>query len=254
MSNIRLIARLDIKGPNLIKGIQLEGVRKVGNPNEFAVRYYEQGVDEILFMDAVASLYDRGVLYEIVRNTAENVFVPITVGGGIRSVEDAAEMLYSGADKIVLNTAATHRPELITEIAKRFGVQCVVLQIDAKRNVEGRWEVYRDGGRERTGIDVIDWAARGKELGAGEILLTSVDCEGMRKGFDYKLTRAVTDAVTLPVIASGGMGKVEHLVEAVGLGGADAVAMAHVLHYEKVTLAELRQYAAEHGVSVRVPA
>ncbi|MBI2236396.1 MAG: imidazole glycerol phosphate synthase subunit HisF [Magnetospirillum sp.] len=251
MSTLRLIARLDVKGPNLIKGIQLEGVRVVGDPRAFAQGYYADGVDEILYMDAVASLYNRDTLTEIVRRTAEQVFVPITVGGGLRSVEEVRDMLRAGADKVAINSAATHRPELIREVAESFGSQCMVLQIDAKRRPGGGWEVYRDCGREHTGLDVVDWAMRGQERGAGEILLTSVDREGMRQGFDIELTRAVSEAVGIPVIASGGMGSFEHLAEVVDKGLPDAVAMAYVLHYRKETLPDIRRRALERGLPVR---
>lgn len=251
MASLRLIARLDVKGPHLIKSIQLEGVRKVGDPHEFAVRYYQEGADEILYMDAVASLYDRDMLLKIVERTAEHVFVPITVGGGIRSLADAGALLRAGADKIAINSAATTRPSLIREIADRFGSQCMVLQIDAKRRPDGGWEAYRDCGREHTGLDALDWAKEGERLGAGEILLTSVDREGTRKGFDLDLVKAVSQAVTIPVIASGGMGRLEHLSEVVDEGQADAVAMAHVLHYKLFSLSEIRAHAAASGISVR---
>lgn len=251
MANLRLIVRLDIKDHDLIKGIQLEGVRKVGDPNEFAQRYYEQGADEILYMDAVASLYDRASLCDIVRRTAENVFIPITVGGGIRSLDDVREMLRAGADKVAVNSQATHRPEIISEIAEHFGSQCMVAQIDAKKRSDGGWEVYRDGGREHTGLDVVEWAARVQRLGAGEILLTSVDREGMRSGFDIELIEAVSKTVTVPVIASGGMGRLEHLVAAAKQGRADAVAMAYVLHYGKLTLGQIRETALKAGLPVR---
>lgn len=251
MRNLRLVARLDIKGPNLIKGIQLEGVRVVGDPRIFARRYYDEGADEILYMDAVASLYGRDTMQDIVRRTAEEVFVPITVGGGLRSVEDVRGMLRAGADKIAINTAATHRPELITEVARTFGSQCMVLQIDAKRDGKGGWEAYRDGGREHTKLDVVDWAIRGQELGAGEILLTSVDFEGTCQGFDVELARAVTSAVTIPVIASGGMGKYAHLVDVVKRGQADAVAIAHVFHFKKLSLSEVRTQAAADNLGIR---
>lgn len=251
MANLRLIARLDIKGPNLIKGIQLEGVRVVGNPHEFAVRYYEQGIDELLYMDAVASLYDRDMLCRLVERTARDVFVPITVGGGLRSLDDVREMLRAGADKVAINSTATLRPEIITEVAELFGSQCMVLQIDAKRSSKGTWEAYRDCGREHTGLDVVEWARRGQELGAGEILLTSVDSEGMRRGFDVELTQAVAAAVTIPVIASGGMGNMEHLFAVSEKGGADAIAMAHVLHYGKLNLADIRAQAHDRGLPIR---
>ncbi len=252
MASLRLIARLDIKGPNIIKGIQLEGVRVVGDPQAFAQRYYREGVDEILYMDAVASLYDREMLTKIVARTAEEVFVPITVGGGLRSVEDVRTMLRAGADKVAINTAATHRPEFITEVAGEFGSQCMVLSIEAKRRNDGGWEAYRDCGREHTGLDVVEWARRGQELGAGEILLTSVDHEGMCGGFDVELVRAVSDSVTTPVIASGGMGRPEDLLRVAAEGHADGVAMAHVLHYNKLGLPEIREWAVAEHLPVRV--
>lgn len=251
LRNLRLIARLDIKGPNLIKGIQFEGVRVVGDPQSFARRYYQQGADEILYMDAVASLYGRETMEDIVRRTAEEVFVPITVGGGLRSVEDVRAMLRAGADKIAINTAATQRPELIAEVARTFGSQCMVLQIDAKRNGKDRWEAYCDGGREHTKLDVVEWAVHGQECGAGEILLTSVDQEGTCRGFDCQLISTVAKAVSIPVIASGGMGSFAHLRAAALQGAADAVAIAHVLHYGKATLAELRAQAQAEGLPVR---
>ena len=209
MSNLRIIPRLDIKGSNLIKGIQLEGLRVLGDPQEFAIRYYQAGADELVYMDIVASLYGRNNLSDIIRRAAERVFIPITVGGGIRSVDDARHILRSGADKVAINTAAVARPELIGEVAQRFGSQAMVLSIEAKQVAPGKWEVYTDNGRERTGLDVIEWTQRGVELGAGEILLTSVDREGTRKGFDIELTRQVSAAVPVPVIASGGMGSIE---------------------------------------------
>lgn len=248
---IRLIARLDIKGPNLIKPVQLEGVRKVGDPREFARRYYKQGVDEILYMDFVASLYERDVLYDIVRHTAEQVFVPITVGGGLKTVDDVRAMLRAGADKVAINSAATLRPEFITEVARTFGSQCMVLQIDAKSDGRGGWEAYRDGGREHTGLDAVAWARRGQDLGAGEILLTAIDREGMRKGFDLPLTKAIVEAVTIPVIVSGGMGSFDHLAEAVEKAGVDAVAMAHVLHYGQTTIGDLRTQGLARGLKLR---
>ncbi|MSP49864.1 MAG: imidazole glycerol phosphate synthase subunit HisF [Alphaproteobacteria bacterium] len=251
MANLRLIARLDIKGPNLIKSVQLEGVRKVGDPQTFARRYYAEGADEILYMDAVASLYNRDTLTDLVRRTAEEVFVPITVGGGLRSADDVQVMLRAGADKVAINSAATLSPDLITEVAERFGSQCMVLQIDAKATRPGQWEALRDGGREHTGLDAVEWARRGEALGAGEILLTSVDREGTRRGFDVALIRAVGSVVGIPVIASGGMGTLEHLCAAVGDGGADAVAMAHVLHYGTLGIPDIRHATRARGLPVR---
>lgn len=246
----RLIARLDIKAPNLIKGVHLEGLRVVGDPNEYARKYYRAGIDEILYMDIVASLYQRNNLSEVIRRTVRDVFVPITVGGGIGSVEAAREVLRSGADKVAVNTAATKRPDLISEIARRFGTQCMVLSIEAKRKRDG-WEAYTDNGREPTGLDVVAWAKQGVDLGAGEILLTSVDREGTRTGFDVELVAAVVADVNVPVIASGGMGTADHTVAVVRDGGASAVAMADVLHYGRVGLQEIRQRAAENGIRVR---
>lgn len=251
MSGVRLIARLDIKGPNLIKGIHLEGLRVIGDPQTYATRYYEQGADELLYMDIVASLYGRNSLGDIVRRAAENVFVPLTVGGGLRSVDDVREILRAGADKVAINTAAVQRPELIREVAHVFGSQCMVLSIEAKRQSSDRWEVYTDNGRERSGRDVIEWARQGVKLGAGEILVTSVDQEGTREGFDCALVRAVSDAVSVPVIASGGMGAVGHLVDVVRRGCADAVAMADILHYGRSTIQEIREVARLDGLDVR---
>jgi cyclase len=251
VGNIRLIARLDIKGPNLIKGIHLEGLRVMGSPNEYALRYYLQGVDELIYMDCVASLYGRNHLGDIVKSAAKDIFVPMTVGGGIRSVDDATQILRAGADKVAVNTAAVANPRLITEIARRFGSQCMVLSIEAKQIDPERWEVYTNNGRERTGWDVIEWVRRGVALGAGEILLTSVDREGTRKGFDVSLVRAVTREVAVPVIASGGMGKPEDLLEVVLEGGADAVAMADILHYKRAEISEIRAAAAAAGLRVR---
>ena len=251
MRNIRLIARLDIKGPNLIKGIHLEGLRVIGSPNEHALRYYLQGIDELIYIDCVASLYGRNHLADIVKLAAKNIFVPMTVGGGIRSVGDATEILRSGADKVAVNTAAVANPMLITDIAKRFGSQCMVLSIEAKQVGVEQWEVYTDNGRERTGLDVVDWCKRGEVLGAGEILLTSVDREGTRKGFDVDLVKAVSAEVSVPVIASGGMGKAEDLLAVVCEGGADAVAMADILHYRRAEIGDIRAAAKNAGLGVR---
>lgn len=247
--SFRLIARLDVKAPYLIKGVHLEGLRKLGHPRSFSERYYHDGIDEIVYIDAVASLYQRNTITDLVRETAENVFIPITAGGGIRSVEDAKMLLQSGADKVAVNTEAVRRPELISEIANRFGSQCMVLSIQAK-HTGNHWEAYCDQGREHTGLDVIDWVRRGTELGAGEILLTSVDREGTGTGFDLDLVRAVTQAVTVPVIASGGMGRSADMIEAAE-AGADAVAMARVLHYNEVMLTDLRSQARAGGLAVR---
>jgi imidazole glycerol-phosphate synthase subunit HisF len=251
MSNVRLIPRLDIKGPNLIKGIRLEGLRVMGDPQEFALRYYEAGADELIYMDIVASLYGRNNLSDIIRRAADQVYIPITVGGGIRSVDDARHILRSGADKVAINTAAVADSTLITQISRRFGSQAMVLSIEAKQIALGRWEAYTDNGRERTGLDVIEWVQRGVELGAGEILLTSVDREGTRKGFEIDLLRQVSQAVPVPVIASGGMGSTQDLIDAAKFGLADAIAMADVLHYNRLTLHDIRNAARDGGLNVR---
>ena len=248
---VRLISRLDIKGPNLIKGIHLEGLRVIGDPQDYATRYYAQGADEIIYIDIVASLYGRSKLPEIVSRTVEEVFVPLTVGGGIRSIDDVTELLRAGADKVAINTAAVQRPELINEVSRKFGSQCMVLSIEAKKQSENRWVVYTDSGREKTGIDVVDWAKEGVRQGAGEILLTSIDTEGTKKGFDIELTKSVTDVVNIPVIASGGMGSNQHLEDAIKIGGADAVAMADILHYERSTIPIIRNAAKEAEINVR---
>lgn len=252
MKRIRLIPRLDIKGPNLIKGIQLEGLRVMGDPQKFARLYYEQGADELLYVDVVASLYNRNSLHDHIERVSRDVFVPLTVAGGIRSVDDALKILRAGADKIGINTAAINRPELISEVARKFGSQCMVLSIEAKCIGEGRWEAYTENGRERTGIDVVEWAQRAVELGAGEILLTSIDREGTREGFDTALLAAVSKTVSVPLIASGGMGLSEDVNKAVIDGDADAVAMADILHYGRSTLGEIRMAALAAGLNLRV--
>jgi imidazole glycerol-phosphate synthase subunit HisF len=250
MRNIRLIARLDVKAPNLVKGIQMEGLRKMGDPNEFACRYYQQGIDEIFYADIVASLYERNSLLDIIKRTTQDIFVPITVGGGLRSINDVTAALHAGADKVAINTAAIKTPDLITKLARRFGSQCILLSIQAKRNANN-WEAYYDNGREHSGLDAIEWAKKGQELGAGEILLTSVDREGTAKGFDINLVKAVTDVVSIPVIASGGMGELDDLKAVANEGHADAIAMAHVLHYCHYTVSEIRDYCIDAKLPVR---
>ena len=250
MPDIRLIARLDVKAPNLVKGIQFEGLRKLGDPNEFAKRYYQEGIDEIYYEDIVASLYERNTLLEIIERTTEDIFVPITVGGGLRAIDDVSAVLRAGADKIAVNTAAIKNPCIISDIARRFGSQCMVLSIQAKQQGSS-WEAYSDNGREHSGFDVVEWAQRGEALGAGEILLTSVDREGTAKGFDLALLDAVTSRVDIPVIASGGMGHAQDAVDAAASGKVDAIAMAHVLHYGICSLREIRATCLSHGISVR---
>lgn len=248
--SFRLIARMDIKGANLIKGVHLEGLRVIGNPYEFALDYYKQGVDEIIYMDVVASLYGRNNLTEILEHTAQDVFVPITAGGGVRSTADVKKLLRSGADKVAINTAATHNPNLISELAEKFGSQCIVASIEAIKQPDGTWLAFTDNGREKTQRDVVSWAAELETLGAGEILLTSVDKEGTSEGFDYELVQAVSDVVNIPVIASGGFGQPGD-VKTVEQAGADAAAFADFLHYKKGDIAQIRQHALQSGINVR---
>ena len=251
MARLRIIPRLDIKGPNLIKGIRLEGLRVVGDPHAFALRYYQQGADELVFMDIVASLYQRNNLTDIIARAADRVFIPITVGGGIRSLADVDTLLRSGADKVAINTAAIKRPELITEVSRRYGAQCMVLSVEAKKSGAGRWEAYTDNGREHTGLDVVEWIEKAVALGAGEVLLTAVDQEGTRKGLDLELLRAVTARVEVPVIISGGFGPVEQLAAAAE-AGASGAAIADALHWNRTTIPQLKQEAAAMGVEVRL--
>jgi cyclase len=252
MPPLRVVARLDIKGPNVIKGIHLEGLRVVGNPSELARKYYEQGVDEIIYMDTVASLYGRNNILGVVEEAARDVFVPLTVGGGIRTVDDFVKALRSGADKVAVNTAAIARPQLIREAAASFGSQCVVVSVEAKRRDANRWEALTDGGRERTGIDVMDWVAQSEELGAGEILITSVDQEGTRKGFDLELVRAVRARVGIPVIAAGGAGSAAHVAALAREHAADGIACASLFHYSLCPVADLKRALAADGVEVRL--
>jgi cyclase len=251
MKNIRLIPRLDIKSNNLIKGIQLEGLRILGTPNEFALRYYKQGADELIYMDCVASLYGRNHLDEIIKEAVKDIFIPITVGGGIRTSDDAKSILRSGADKIAINTAAIANPEIITELARKFGSQCVVISVEAKKITADKWEVYTNNGRERTGIDVVEWTKSCVANGAGEVLITSIDQEGTRKGFDIDLIAAVSSEVNVPIIASGGMGRPEDLLSVVTEGDADGVAMADILHYARAGISDIRAFAESNGLGVR---
>ena len=247
----RLIARLDIKGPNVIKGIHLEGLRVVGQPGNIARRYYRQGIDEIVYMDTVASLYGRNNILDVVETAAADIFVPLTVGGGIREIDDIVAALRSGADKVAVNTAAIARPDFIREAAQSFGSQCIVLSVEAKARGPGRWEALTDNGRQRTDVDVLDWVVEAESLGVGEILLTSVDREGTRKGFDHDLFRAVRARVGIPVIGCGGAGKADHVAEAVRDDGLDAVACASIFHYDTCPVSDLKCALADTGVTVR---
>ena len=251
MAGLRIIPRLDIKGPNLIKGIRLEGLRVVGDPHTFALRYYEAGADELVFMDIVASLYQRNSLSSIIARAADQIYIPITVGGGIRTLGDVDNMLRSGADKVAINTAAIARPGLITEVAKRFGAQCMVLSVEAKRTGPGRWEAYTDNGREHTGRDALEWIDEAVGRGAGEVLLTAVDQEGTRKGLDIELLEAVNRKVNVPVIISGGFGDVQDLKRASDVG-ASGIAIADALHWQRTTLPQIKQQAQAQGLEVRL--
>lgn len=232
MNHIRIIPRLDIKGPNLVKGVHLEGLRVLGKPEHFARYYYEHGADELLYMDVVASLYERNSLLHIVERTSREIFIPLAVGGGLRTIEDIQGVLWAGADKVSLNTAAIRNPQLIKEASRRFGSSTIVVSIEAKKQPDGEYEAYIDNGRERTGVNAFEWAVRVAELGAGEILLTSIDQEGTGKGFNLELTRRIAQAVPIPVIACGGAGQVKHIYEVINQGKADAVSMASILHYK----------------------
>ena len=231
---IRIIARLDIKGPNIVKGIHLEGLRILGKPERFARYYYEHGVDELIYMDTVSSLYGRNSLLHIIERTSGEIFIPLTVGGGIRTIDDIWAVLRAGADKVSLNTAAIRCPELIKEASKRFGSSTIVVSIEAKKQFDGSYEAYTDNGRVKTGVNVFDWAVRVAELGAGEILLTSIDREGTGTGFDLELTREVSRLVPTPVIACGGAGKVSDVYDVISQGKADAVCLASILHYNYI--------------------
>ena len=228
---VRVVPKLDVKGPNLVKGIHLEGLRVLGKPEEFARYYYEQGADELIYMDVVASLYQRNSLLDIVSRTAKETVIPLTVGGGLRTIDDIREALRAGADKVSLNTAAINNPDLIKQAAHRFGSSTIVVSIEAIKAPDGSYEAYTDNGRESTGVDAFEWAARAAELGAGELLVTSVDREGTGDGFDLELTRRIAESVSIPVIACGGAGRYEHVSEVVLTGKADAVCLASILHY-----------------------
>jgi len=251
MKKIRLIGRLDIKGPNLIKGIHFEGLRIIGEPKKYALQYYLDGIDELIYMDTVATLYGRNNLLEFVKEIGKNIFIPMTVGGGIRSVDDVYNFLSAGADKVAVNTAAVNKPEIINEISKRFGSQCLVVSIEAKRKDENQWEVYTNNGREKTGKDVASWAKEVQQLGAGEILLTSIDQDGTQKGFDLNLISNVKKNISIPLIASGGMGKEEDLINVINDCDIDTVALATVLHKNKFSVKKLKKILESKNFYVR---
>ncbi|QAR34424.1 imidazole glycerol phosphate synthase subunit HisF [Geovibrio thiophilus] len=249
----RIIPCLDVKDGRVVKGTNFVNLRDAGDPVEVAQIYDEQGADELTFLDITASSDNRSIILDVVAKTAERVFMPVTVGGGVRTLDDIRSLLNSGADKVSINSAAVARPEFVSEAALRFGSQCTVVAIDAKMKADGSgWEVYTHGGRKPTGIDVVEWAALMEKYGSGEILLTSMDKDGVKDGFDLRLTRAVADAVSIPVIASGGAGSPQHMYEGVTEGGADAVLAASIFHYKEYSIAEVKQYLADRGVPVRM--
>jgi len=248
----RIIPCLDVTAGRVVKGVNFVNLRDAGDPVELAERYNEQGADEIVFLDITASSDERATMADVVFRTAQRVFIPLTVGGGIRSIKDARRILMAGADKVSVNTAAVHRPELITELSKEFGAQAVVLAIDARRRADGSgWNVFTKGGRVDEGMDAVEWARRGEELGAGEILLTSMDTDGVQTGFDCALTRAVSEATRIPVIASGGAGKPEDFLQVMTDGKADAALAASIFHYGTYKVSDLKDYLNGHGIPVR---
>ena len=248
----RIIPCLDVHNGRVVKGVNFVNLRDAGDPVEIASVYDKAGADELVFLDITASSDSRSIVLDMVKRVAQTVFIPFTVGGGIRTVDDFRMILKEGADKISVNSAAVKRPELIQEAADRFGSQCVVLAIDAKRKEDGKWTVYLNGGRVDTGIDAVEWAKEGARLGAGEILLTSMDCDGTKAGFDNALTRAVSDSVNIPVIASGGAGNMEHFYDTLTEGGADAALAASLFHYKEMEIMDLKHYLSDRGIPVRI--
>ena len=251
----RIIPCLDVNDGRVVKGVNFVNLQDAGDPVEIAKAYDKAGADEVVFLDITASSDNRKTVVDMVRAVAANVFIPFTVGGGIRTVDDFKILLREGADKISVNSSAINRPELITEAAEKFGSQCVVVAIDAKRREDGSgWNVYKNGGRIDTGLDVLEWADRACRMGAGEILLTSMDCDGTKAGYDIPLTRAVADIVSVPVIASGGAGTMEHFYEALTEGGADAALAASLFHYKELEIGRLKEYLSDRGVPMRIKA
>ncbi len=252
MLKTRIIPCLDVKDGRVVKGVNFVDLQDAGDPVEQAKLYEAQGADELCFLDITASSDNRDLIYDVVTEVAEHCFMPLTVGGGVRTLEDVRKLLLAGADKVSINTAAVKRPEFVREAAEKFGTQCIVVAIDAKRNDSGEFEIFTHGGRKGTGIDAVEWARRMEEYGAGEILLTSMDRDGTKQGFDIALTRAVADAVTIPVIASGGVGGLQHFVEGAEQGHATGLLAASIFHFGTFSIAEVKQYMLEAGISVRL--
>ncbi len=248
----RIIPCLDVTGGRVVKGVNFVGLRDAGDPVDVAARYNEQGADELTFLDITATSDDRGMLLHMIEAVAAQVFIPLTVGGGVRSVDDVRRLLNAGADKVSFNSAAVADPRVIEQSSARYGAQCIVVAIDAKRRDGGGWDVYTHGGRRNTGIDAVQWAQRMAAAGAGEILLTSMDRDGTKSGFDLELTRAVADAVPVPVIASGGVGSLQHLADGIRVGGADAVLAASIFHYGEHTVGEAKRFMAAQGIAMRL--
>jgi cyclase len=247
----RIIPCMDVTAGRVVKGVNFVELRDAGDPVEIARRYDEQGADELTFLDITASSDNRGLIFHIIEEVASQVFIPLTVGGGVRAVEDVRNLLNAGADKVSINTSAITNPQLVADTAARFGSQCIVVAIDAKR-VGDHWEVFTHGGRNPTGLDAVEWAVKMAGLGAGELLLTSMDRDGTKSGFDLELTRAISGAVEVPVIASGGVGNLEHLADGVQIGGADAVLAASIFHYGEYTVKQAKQYMQQRGIEVRL--
>lgn len=252
MITVRIIPKLEVKGNNLIKGIHLEGLRVVGKPEEAALKYARQGADELIYIDLVASLYGRANLLEIVSKTAKQIYIPLTVGGGIRTTKDVALFLRAGADKVAINTAITLKPKLITEVANKFGSQCMVASLEVQRKLDGSWEVLADCGRTSTKLNPITWAQQAVKLGAGEILLTAIHQDGTKLGYDLELIKQIATKVSVPVIASGGAGKLTDFKMAVKQGKADALATATMLHFNQTTILKIKKYLKQENISVRL--
>jgi cyclase len=246
----RIIARIDVKNEFVIKGIHLEGLRKIGDPNKLAIKYYLEGIDEIIFMDAVASLYGRNNLFNIIEKACKDVFIPITIGGGIRSINDIELALKSGADKIAINTQAIKYPEIIKDASRIYGSQCIVGSIEAKKRGT-KWEAYIDNGREETGVDVLDWAKEIEQLGAGELIVTSIDQEGTKKGFDTELMQSISKSLSIPVIASGGCGNLNHMSETFQNTDISGIAIASILHYDVISIKEIKNHLNHEGIKTR---